>query len=55
MEIKAFAATLGLGMVAGAAVTLMLPKHSKVYQFASNTAETIKEDVSDMFDSMMAE
>ena len=55
MEIKAFAATLGLGMLAGAAVTLMLPKDSKVYQTASDTADKIKDSVTSVMDSMLAE
>lgn len=52
MELKAFAATLGIGMLAGAAVTLMMPKQSKVYQTASDTADKLKDGVVKAFDSM---
>ena len=55
MEIKAFAATLGIGMLAGAAVTLMLPKQSKVYQTANDAANAIKQGVTNAYDSMMCD
>ena len=45
MEMKAFAATLGLGIAAGAAATFLIPKQSKVYKTASETAEKLKEEV----------
>ena len=52
MEIKAFAATLGLGMLAGAAVAMMLPKDSAVYRAADDAAQTVKDGVADAIDSM---
>ena len=35
MEMKTFAATLGLGIAAGAAAAFLIPKQSKVYKTAS--------------------
>lgn len=52
MEIKSFAATLGLGMVAGAAAVLMLPKQSKAYRKANNVAQMLKEEVSQAVNSL---
>ena len=52
MEVKAFAATLGLGMLAGAAVTLMLPKDCKAKQVAQDAADTIKQEVTQAVQSM---
>lgn len=52
MEIKAFIGTMALGMVAGAAAALMLPKQSPVYKAASNAADTVKQTVSDAFDNL---
>lgn len=45
MEVKAFAATLGLGLVAGAAAAMMIPKESKIYKSANNAAQMVKEEV----------
>ena len=53
MEVKAFAATLGLGIAAGAAAALMIPKQSKVYKAADNAATRLKEEVTETMQSMM--
>ena len=53
MEIKAFAATLGLGMLAGAAVVMMLPKHSAAYQAVDDAARSVKNGVSNAVQSVM--
>ena len=53
MEVKTFAATLGLGMAAGAAAMLMIPKQSKVYKAADNAATKLKEEVTETVQSMM--
>ena len=53
MEVKSFAATLGVGMVAGAAVMLMIPRRSPVYKAANRAAHTVKRNVSHAIDSMM--
>ena len=53
MEVKAFAATLGLGIAAGAAAALMIPKQSKVYTAADNAATRLKEEVTETMQSMM--
>lgn len=52
MEIKGFAATLGIGMVAGAAVMLMIPKRSAVYRTADRAARRMKRGVCRAVDSM---
>ena len=52
MEVKAFAATLGLGLVAGAAAAMMIPKQSKVYRAASDAAEALKQEVAQAVNSM---
>lgn len=53
MEIKAFAATLGLGMLAGAAVVMMLPKDSAAYQAVDDAAQSVKNGVSNAVQSVM--
>ena len=53
MEMKAFAATLGIGIAAGAAAALMLPKQSKVYRAADSAATKLKEEVTETVQSMM--
>ena len=52
MEIKTFAAAMGLGMLAGATVIMMLPKDSAVYRAADDAAQTVKDGVSDAIESM---
>lgn len=52
MEVKAFAATLGLGVAAGAAAVLLMPKQSKVYKTANNAAMKLKEEVSNTVNHM---
>lgn len=52
MEVKAFAATLGLGLMAGAAAAMMLPKQSKVYKVANDAAQTLKQEVTQAVNSM---
>ena len=45
MEMKIFAATLGIGIAAGAAAAFLIPRDSKVYQTAVSTAEKLKDEV----------
>ena len=52
MQVKSFLATVGIGMAAGAAAVLMLPKHSEAYRIADSTAQTIKQEAGKMLDSM---
>ena len=52
MEIKTAAISLGIGMVAGAAAVMMLPKQSKPYQVASSVADTIKSGVTQLGGTM---
>lgn len=53
MEMKGLAAAMGAGMLAGAAVMMMVPKRSAVYQAADDAAHTIKRKVSNAVDDMM--
>ena len=53
MQVKTFAATLGLGMLAGAAVTMLLPKDSTVYRAVDDAAHSVKEGVSNAVDNMI--
>lgn len=52
MEVKSFIASLGLGMAAGAAAVLMMPKQSQAYRMADDAAQTIKTEAGKMLDSM---
>lgn len=53
MQVKSFAMTLGAGMLAGAAVMMMVPKRSPVYKAADDAAKTIKRSVSRKIDELM--
>ena len=52
MQVKPWITTVGLGMVAGAAAILMLPKHSDAYRMADDAAHTIKREAGKMIDNM---
>lgn len=52
MEVKTFAATLGVGMAAGAMVAMMIPKRSAVYHAANDAAKSIKHSVNHAVHSM---
>lgn len=53
MEVRSFAATLGVGMVAGAATMLMIPRHSRAYRTADEAAHAIKKSVKHTMDDLM--
>lgn len=53
MEMKGLAAAMGAGMLAGAAVMMMVPRRSAVYQAADDAAHSIKRSVTNAMDSMM--
>ncbi|MCI8526676.1 MAG: hypothetical protein HFF17_12350 [Oscillospiraceae bacterium] len=53
MQVKSFAMTLGAGMLAGAAVMMMVPKRSQVYKTADDAAKSIKHYVSRKMDDIM--
>ncbi len=53
MQVKSFVATLGAGMVAGAATMLMIPRHSQAYRAADEAAHSIKKTVSHAVDDLM--
>lgn len=52
MKVSSFLATMGIGMVAGAATMLMIPKHSEAYRMADDAANAIKQEAGKMFDSI---
>ena len=52
METKTFAVTLGLGVAAGAAAALMLPRQSKLYKTANNAAQKLKQEVTQAVHAM---
>ena len=52
MEVKTFAATLGVGMLTGAAVMMMIPKQSSVYKAADDAAMTVKRSMTHAMDAM---
>ena len=52
MKVKDFAATMGLGILTGAAVMMMIPRSSKVYQAAYDAATTVKRGISDAVDAL---
>ena len=47
MELKTFAASVGAGMVLGAAAILMMPKQNKVRRAVQKTADAIEEGIED--------
>ena len=48
MQVKSFIATVSLSAVAGAAAILMIPRNSKAYRIAEDTAQTLKSEASHM-------
>ena len=44
MQFKSFITTISLGVAAGAATVLMLPKNSKIYRAADDAANMIKSE-----------
>ena len=47
MEMKSFALTMGLGVAAGAAAVLMLPRNNKARRVAQKAANSIENTVED--------
>jgi gas vesicle protein len=52
MQVRSLLLTAGVGMAAGAAAVLMLPKHSDAYRMANNAAQTIKQEAGKMIDQI---
>ena len=50
MQVKSFVLTVGLSAVAGAAAVLMLPKHTKAYRVADETADMLKMEAGRILD-----
>jgi len=53
MKVKTWLATAGLGMVAGAAAILMVPRHSQFYHTANDAAQTVKQEATKWIDRMV--
>ena len=52
MQVKTWIASIGLGMAAGAAAILMMPKQSQAYRVADDAAQTIKMEAGKMLDAV---
>lgn len=52
MKTRAFFLTMGLGMVAGAATMLMIPRHSEAYRLADDAVCALKQEAGKMLDSI---
>ena len=52
MQVKAFLATIGVGIAVGALGVMMLPKNSGVYKFTNEAASTIKCEAGKAIDSI---
>lgn len=50
MQVKTFVLTVGLSAAAGAAAVLMMPKNTKVYRVADETADMIKMEAGRIMD-----
>jgi len=50
MKMKSLVAAMGLGMMAGAATILMIPRHSQAYRMADDAAQTVKNEASRLMD-----
>ncbi|MFI3313916.1 MAG: hypothetical protein R3Y62_08515 [Eubacteriales bacterium] len=53
MDVRAFAATLGAGLLVGAATTMLIPKESKMYQMAEDAAKTVERSVNHAVDDLL--
>jgi len=52
MQVKSMLTSVGLGMVAGAAAILMIPRHSEAYRVADHTAHNLKHRAERMMDAI---
>lgn len=52
MQVKSWITTVGIGVAAGAAAVLLLPKSSPVYRKADQAVHTIKEEAIRMIDGL---
>lgn len=52
MEVKSWITSVGIGMVAGAAAILMIPKRSEAYRIADDAANSLKHGASRMMENM---
>lgn len=50
MEVKSFAWTMGIGMAAGAAAALMLPRRSKARRVAQKAVDSLENTVEDVME-----
>lgn len=52
MELKTAAISLGIGVVAGAAAVMLMPKQSKPYQVANDVVQSVKDGVEQVSDTI---
>lgn len=52
MQMKSVITSVGLGMVAGAAAILMIPRHSDAYRMADDAAHSLKRSAEKMMDNI---
>lgn len=52
MQVKTFITTMGIGVAAGAAAILFMPKNSQAYKKVDQAAQTIKEEATRIVDRM---
>ena len=52
MQVKSMIASVGLGMVAGAAAILMIPRHSEAYRMADDATQNLKHQADRMMHTL---
>ena len=52
MEVKSWITSVGIGLVAGAAAILMIPKRSEAFRIADDAANSLKHSASRMMENM---
>ena len=52
MQVRSLVTTVGIGMVAGAAAILMIPRNSEVYRVADDAAHSLKQSAEKMMNNM---
>ena len=52
MQVRSWIATIGLGVAAGAAAVLLMPKSSSVYRKADQAVHAIKDEAEKLIDQM---
>lgn len=52
MQVKSWITSVGIGMVAGAAAILMMPRHSEAYRMADDAAHSLKQSANRVMQNM---